>query len=794
MHNSAKDSGVQKRPLRRGRPLAVLRRRLLAGTSRSVGPDARPHTLTVEARDLVTDAPLAKVSVKLSVAGDMKLQATTNAEGIAHFEYALPESSSRRFFSVTAHREGLVPLADRWNYAPSSPTPPERLRFQMEKATTISGRVLDQNGQPLADAVVVLSVKKSYPKSRQWVDVNYESTRTDARGHWSFTGVPEQPDSVELASYHYLCLTEHASFYLEPFKPLSALRDGSAVLRLRRGTLIEGTVLSPDGRPVADAEVYYGEERGFGNSIPPVKANAQGKFTLGIKPGTHATLIALAPGFAPTLERTKVGEASLRVHLTLDRAHSVRGRVVDPAGKPIAHATVGVYWSGPDRSPGSSFGSAITHKLTTDDDGRFDWKEAPGSGVHASVHADGFASKENLALASDVDHKIVLIPPTAVKGRVVDRETGQPLPRFSLTLAAAWKPGDPFIWQGGRDLEEAAKKAPGSFEYTTSRPAHQYLVRVQADGYLPEDSEPFSPDGTAHALTFRLTKAEPIRGTVRNPDGSTARDGFVYVVPVHRDGWIQYLDLSNDDVDDHERSRTVHAKVGADGRFSLPAQRDNFALLALTATGSALVPQSALHGDDVLRLQPWAHVTGTVRIDGKPAANLELQYYDPEDSAPEEGKPRLVRRYYVKTDANGRFELPHVLPGRLTLAQWVPNGVNRRIWPVIRASLDVQSGQSYDLKIGTSGRMVSGRLVLPRADIWMIRKAEIVPRHAKTERSVAIGLEILEGGRFRAGPQTGRLRLAHRAARAAAGRFLRLGAPFERICARIHCARRHHGK
>jgi peroxiredoxin len=702
----------------------------------------------VDARDLTTDAPLSGVALTLRVAGSKELHATTNAEGVARFEYAFPESSNHGFFSVRARCEGFVPLGANWSYAKSSPAPPERLGFQMEKATIISGRVLDQDGQPLSDAVVAVSVKKSYPKSRQWVDVTYESIRTDAKGRWSFTGVPQQPDSVELASYHYLCLTEHASFFPEPFKPLSALRDGSAVMRLRRGTLVEGAVLSPDRRPVTGADVYYGEERGYGNSIPALKTNAEGKFALGIKPGTQATLIAQSGGFAPTLERMKVGAAPLRISLVLDRAHSLRGRVVDRTGKPIAKAEVRAYWSGLDRSPTSSFGSAVTHEVTTDDDGRFDWREAPGGGVHASIYAAGFASKDNLALACDVDHKIVLIPPTTVRGQVVDRQTGQPLTRFSLTLAAAWNSGHPFIWQGGTDLERAARKSPGSFEYTTSRPAHEYLVRVSADGYMPEDSEPFSPDGTVHTLTFRLTRAEPIRGTVLNPDGSTARDGFVYLVPAHRDGWIRYLDLTNDDVDERERSTIVHAKVGADGRFSLPAQKDNFALLALTTTGSAFVSKSALRGEDLLRLQPWARVSGTVMIGGKPASNLELRYYDPEESA-DQGKPRMVRSYSVKTDGNGCFEMPRVLPGRFMLAQWVPNGVNRRIWPVIRASLDVEPGRSYDLKIGASGRPVSGRLVLPRADTWMVRKAEIVPRDAKRVRSNAIGVEILEGGQFR---------------------------------------------
>ena len=103
----------------------------------------------------------------------------------------------------------------------------------------------------------------------------------------------------------------------------------------------------------------------------------------------------------------------------------------------------------------------------------------------------------------------------------------------------------------------------------------------------------------------------------------------MYVVPPHRDGWIDYLSLQNDDVPKDERSRTVHATIERDGRFVLPPQKENFALLALTDAGHALVARRDVQGEATLRLQPWARISGTVTIGGKPAANLGLQSYDP---------------------------------------------------------------------------------------------------------------------------------------------------------------------
>jgi RNA polymerase sigma factor (sigma-70 family) len=720
-------------------------------TTRRAGDSSQKnqtYTAAIEVRDLSTNAAIRDAHLECSYEGGAKITATTDSQGTARV--TLPDLDGSYYLKVRASRAGFVPLVISWSRTPRSPAPPARFRFQMEKAVTVGGRVLDQDQRPVDGATVVVSVRKQYADSEQKPDLFLVSTKTDADGRWSFSNVPEHPDAVGVGTYHHLYLTELDWFRVDDFQPLSALRDQSAVLRLRRGTRIDGTVLDPDGRPVPDATVVYGDGiLTMANRIPPVKADSHGRFTLGITPGAISVLTARRAGFGPVQQTIRVATEPQRVTLRLQPPRTLGGRVVDRAGRPIARATLTVRsWRG---------SGSLEQEVTTDSNGRFLLHDAPGDEVRVGVYAEGYVQQNHVPVVPGAENQIVLASPTTVKGTVVDAETGQPIPRFSLVHGTVWNAGERLIWQPNLRADEEAVKAPGSFEWTFGVQVHQFMVRVVAEGYLPADSGLLSQDGSLREFTFRLSKADPIRGTVVNPDGSPAREGFVYLV-----AGAEGLELDPGNVSPRDRERMAHAKISPGGLFSLPPQNESFLLLALADAGFAVVHQRDLPRDNALRLQPWARVSGTVRIGTRPARDLPLRL-QPEDADSPGGdnEPTIFRYIDFTTDGDGRFSLPRVMPGHYDVIRIVPNGVRRDTFVKI-AGLDVVAGRSYNLTIGGIGRPVAGRLVLPANVPWMVRNAAIEPRTAAGRR-VQLGVQISPDGRFRAdnvGPGAYKLRFS----------------------------------
>lgn len=210
-----------------------------------------------------------------------------------------------------------------------------------------------------------------------------------------------------------------------------------ASLALADPVTLTGTVLGPDGKPMAGAQVL---------TLRLIKANdvkviettsdAAGAFSLqtdSFEWGGRGNLPLLArkSGFALAIGAGKPG---ISVTLTLgDKPQKRSGVLLTPDGKPLPAAPVSLYYLGDlgnmqgGDGPRSMFffGRQEGWKTTTDAQGRFDFEGIPaGFTVAASVTIDGYASM-GAQIADETPVTLKLQPEAMVSGRVTLK--GQPL-------------------------------------------------------------------------------------------------------------------------------------------------------------------------------------------------------------------------------------------------------------------------------------------------------------------------------------------------------------------------------
>jgi hypothetical protein len=118
----------------------------------------------------------------------------------------------------------------------------------------------------------------------------------------------------------------------EPAQPEPAPRTTNGTL-IVRVTPPPGVVLTPDALAGSEVKVWFDSRR---PKLPPELVVELG----GLEPGHHAVRVHV-PGFTP-MERSfeLAREERLELEFTLDAGLTLRGRVVDPDGKPIYPAGV----------------------------------------------------------------------------------------------------------------------------------------------------------------------------------------------------------------------------------------------------------------------------------------------------------------------------------------------------------------------------------------------------------------------------------------------------------------------
>jgi len=385
--------------------------------------------------------------------------------------------------------------------------------WTMPAATSLSGTVVDEDEQPVADA----KVKVSYlSQNRSMIGyVQGLETRSDADGKWTLGRLPVGfgADIEVRAKGKALARFEVG------FEPSAAPFPAVA---LSPGFDVRGTVRDDEGKPIAGTDIYA-------NGPNHATTDERGQFALE-NLSLQAQDLQIAPGREGLFAKGRVVRATPEktlLDIVLQRGVAVRGRLVDSVtGAPIAGGTVGFWNLGKNTSAKSDAKGEfqITVPPTIPYLGS---AEAPNYQQHSA-----YFSEEQIRLR-DVGN-IKLERGTVWKGvvRVADRAAGEqlvfnltrttPIPLTEADIAAAkqdGRPAQPFFpnTQIQADADGNFQTAPlPSGEWKFNADQWKFQVVEPQSVVLPAPSDaPIVRDISARRIaTFSA------RGRLQTPDGA----------------------------------------------------------------------------------------------------------------------------------------------------------------------------------------------------------------------------------------------------------------------------------
>jgi len=472
---------------------------------------------------------------------------------------------------------------------------------------------------------------------------------------------------------------------------MEKLRDMTGVMTMKRGLTVSGRVLDKNGRAIAGASVAQGSDR-HGSSYPSTKTDQEGRFVFkNAKPG-QMILTVQAKGHAPDLEELNVHKAMKPIEFRLGPGQTIKGQIVDTAGKPIAGAFVAADTWRSHRS--------IMWRVDTDAQGRFQWNDAPADEVLVDMGKQHYMSVRNFAMcASPQDYIITMPPELKVQGKVTDADTGQPIAQFKVLPGIDWGGGRETSWQ----RRSAKTFSNGNYTVTFTFPRPGHFIRVEAEGCEPGISRAFMSDEGAVSFDFKLAKGEGPAGNIHLPDGSSAAGAEVILCTPSLGATIR-------NGRNIQKRESLFVETKADGRFAFAAQTDPYLLIVLHERGYARITQEDLNASAEVTLQPWACIQGKLLIGNKPGANETLRLGF--DAPYERSTPRLHYDYRAQTDEQGAFEFKRVPAGKVRVSREIR--VSERMTRFSHSiNREVKAGETVIVVLGGTGRPAVGRIIIP---------------------------------------------------------------------------------
>ena len=330
----------------------------------------------------------------------------------------------------------------------------------LESGVRLEGRVVDPDGQPLAEAVV---------KWLRW---------PAGRGARGFSGMTElaevssDPDGrfviEDLGAGAKWTLEARLRGYTEAqVDGVEAPASEPVVLVLTPKGSLRGTVVDDRGEPVPEAHVSVMHEReGGGSHGSQLRCDADGRFEVEVDAPSRVQVSASLEELRsePTTLEVTAGQVIEDLRLVMVPGAAVEGLVLGPSGEPIEGAEVRYY--------GGRLFTRFGQPPLSDDQGRFRLGGLEPGLLHITVSAKGFASVDrqvDVRAGKTQSVEIRLREGREVRGRVVDEQLA-PIGGAQVSLS------------GGGGSDRGVSDADGSFALRV--PDGSYQLRAFKQGFV----------------------------------------------------------------------------------------------------------------------------------------------------------------------------------------------------------------------------------------------------------------------------------------------------------------------
>jgi hypothetical protein len=227
--------------------------------------------------------------------------------------------STRAPFNLRAEAPPLAP-AEILNVTPGAP-----LTLRLTAGLTQAGRVFHVlTGEPMA-GLEVQGIEATMRMLSGAVETRPATALTDREGRFVIRGLRPRTHGVALKSTTFLLAS-----YTTPFLPGSK----DLALNVRPGTTWSGRVTDTAALPIKGARVAL--FTAFNGDGPSTQTDAQGRFSIAVRPGRYTVKVTHAD-FAPVTLESKAAVLGTAEKLAIEMSPGVtaRGRIVDEEGKPL---------------------------------------------------------------------------------------------------------------------------------------------------------------------------------------------------------------------------------------------------------------------------------------------------------------------------------------------------------------------------------------------------------------------------------------------------------------------------